>query len=382
LDPSQNKAFVDDYIDMPYDLSKVLFIANSNDLGPLSLPLLNRMEIINFDGYTRDEKLVIAKRFLVPKQMKEKGFEANEFNVTDDAIGKIIDDYTQEMGVRSIDKAIAKLARKAALQMAVGEAAKVEVTVDNLEEFLGSDTIEHPKIADDDEIGHTNGMAWTAVGGDLLAVEASINPNENQGTQVTATGHLGIDMTESSKKAVTAVKNFLARHPELKDKIKHPLENADIHIDAPTVIPKDGPSAGITMVTSLLSCIFDVAVRRTVSMTGEITTREKVLAIGGLDRKILAAIGAGVTDILVPVANHKSKEEVKAKLPPEDQSRVRFHEVASIEDLVSLKDQFGNSIVFALPILPVQEQTSAEDNVAQFPLSAPVQTPVREYNHG
>ncbi|HTK83826.1 MAG TPA: S16 family serine protease, partial [Patescibacteria group bacterium] len=289
LDPEQNKAFVDDYLDIPYDLSKVLFIANSNSLEPLSFPLLNRMEVVKFEGYGKDEKQVIAKKYLLPKQMKDKALSANEFSVSDDALTKIIDDYTQEMGVRSIDKAIAKLARKAALKMATGEAAKVDVTASNLEDFLGSDTVEHPKIPDEDEVGHTNGMAWTQVGGDLLAVECSINPNTNRGVQITATGHLGQDMTESGSKAVTAIRNFLDKHSELKDRVKRPLDNADVHIDAPTVVPKDGPSAGITMSTCLLSKVFDIAVRRTVSMTGEITTLGKVLPIGGLDRKIPAA---------------------------------------------------------------------------------------------
>lgn len=304
LDGEQNKNFRDHFVEMPVDLSDCLFIATANSTESIPLPLIDRMEIIKLSAYTRDEKLSIAKHHLIPKQAKRHGLNGRSFKIDDAAICLMIDEYTHEAGVRSLERMIARCARKAAKKVSLGEAKSVRVTAAALADFVGNRKLSREKISERNEVGVVNGMAYTEMGGDLLKVEAL--SFEGSG-KVEITGYLGDVMRESVRAAMSYIRSRAASLGIDKDFYK----NKDIHIHFPEgAVPKDGPSAGIAIATALVSELTGIPARRDVSMTGEITLHGRVLAIGGLREKTMAAYLAGVKTILIPKENEKDMDEI------------------------------------------------------------------------
>ena len=305
LDPEQNATFRDRYLEVPYDLSKVMFIATANTLDTIPGPLRDRMEIIELSGYTPDEKEEIAKRYLVPKKRRENGLREEQLRVTDGALAAIIDGYTMEAGVRSLERAIGTVCRKAAVRIAKGESENITVTKLNLEKFLGAKRFLHEdEMREEDEVGAATGLAWTAVVGMPLTIEVSAMQGKGD---ILLTGKLGDVMKESARAAIS----YIRAHAEKYGISDEAFEHKDIHIHVPEgATPKDGPSAGITMATAILSAFTGKPVRRDVAMTGEITLRGKVLPIGGLKEKALAANRIGIHDIIIPEENKKDVEEI------------------------------------------------------------------------
>ncbi len=303
LDPEQNATFVDHYLEVEYDLSQVMFLTTANTYN-MPEPLLDRMEIIPLSGYTEDEKVEIAMRHLLPKQTKAHGLKKGEFELPREVIVDIIRYYTREAGVRNLEREIAKLARKAVTKIVMGEAERVVVTRDNLEEFLGVRRFRYGLAGKEDEVGAVTGLAWTQAGGDLLTIEAVKMPGKGR---FKATGKLGDVMKESIDAAMSYVRSI---SPEIG--IKPTLfERIDIHVHVPEgATPKDGPSAGIAMVTAIVSVLTGIPVRKDVAMTGEVTLRGKVLAIGGLKEKLLAALRGGIKTVLIPEENEKDLKEL------------------------------------------------------------------------
>lgn len=322
LDAEQNVAFVDHYIEVPVDLSDVLFITTANSLDTIPAPLLDRMEVIELSSYTREEKFNIAKKHLIPKQLKKHGESAKTLKITDGALYDIIDCYTREAGVRKLERKIADVCRKAAKSLVSGE-QKVVVNENNLKDFLGIKKYQPEKLAARDEVGLVNGLAWTSVGGTMLPLEVLVL----DGTGKTEfTGSLGDVMKESAKIAVSLTRSLADKYGIDKEFYK----NKDIHVNAPEgAVPKDGPSAGVTLTTALVSALSGTPVRRDVAMTGEITLRGKVLPIGGLKEKTMAAYRAGITTVCIPKDNVPDIEEIDEKVkesikfvPAEDISTV------------------------------------------------------------
>ena len=303
LDPEQNSTFQDHYLEVDYDLSDVMFITTANTLN-MPQPLLDRMEIIRLSGYTEDEKVEIAKRHLIPKQISNHGIKEGEFSLDDAALRKTIQLYTREAGVRNIEREIARLARKAVTEIVGGKAKSVAITADNLEDYLGVPKFRLSEADGNDQTGVTTGLAWTEFGGELLNIEAVTVPGKGR---VSSTGKLGDVMKESIQATEFFIKNrasFLGIDTEF-------LQKHDIHVHVPEgATPKDGPSAGVAMVTSLVSAITGIPVRGDVAMTGEITLRGRVLAIGGLKEKLLAALRAGIKTVLIPSENIKDLAEI------------------------------------------------------------------------
>ncbi len=307
LDPEQNNRFQDHYLELDYDLSDVMFVTTANSLD-MPQPLLDRMEIIRLEGYTEDEKVEIAKRHLIPKQMDAHGLKAGEVIYTDEALRGMIRHYTREAGVRTLERELAKVARKSLRQILEGKTEKVELTLDNLGEFLGVRRFRYGMGEEEDQIGAVTGLAWTEVGGELLTIEAVTVPGKGQ---IKTTGKLGEVMQESIQAAMSFVK---ARAPAygVKPSI---FARKDIHVHLPEgAVPKDGPSAGIGMVTAMISTLSGVAVRRDVAMTGEVTLRGRVLPIGGLKEKLLAALRGGIRTVLIPAENQKDLAEIPASV--------------------------------------------------------------------
>ena len=322
LDAEQNNAFVDHYVEIPVDLSDVLFITTANNLDTIPAPLLDRMEVIELSSYTREEKFNIAKKHLIPKQLKKNGESAKTLKISDKAIYSVIDCYTKEAGVRKLERRISEICRKSAKMLVSGEKT-VNVTDKNIEEFLGVKKYLPEKLAARDEVGLVNGLAWTSVGGTMLPLEVLVL----DGTGKTEfTGSLGEVMKESAKIAVSLARSLADKYGIDKEFYK----NKDIHIHAPEgAVPKDGPSAGVTLTTALVSALSGTPVRRDVAMTGEITLRGKVLAIGGLKEKTMAAYRAGITTVCIPKDNVPDIEEIDEKVkenlkfvPAEDISTV------------------------------------------------------------
>jgi len=304
LDPAQNSTFADHYLEVDYDLSKTMFLCTANPTR-MPGPLLDRMELIRISGYTEDEKVAIAKQHLIPRQLKDNGLKEGELEITDDALRGLCRYYTREAGVRSLEREVANLCRKSvkAIDMKERDGA-FAITAENLGEFAGVRKFRFGLAEDDNQIGAVTGLAWTEVGGDLLQIE-SVTVN-GKGRAV-FTGQLGDVMKESIQTAESFVKSRAADFgikPDLFSK-------RDIHVHVPEgATPKDGPSAGIAMVTSIVSVLTRVAVRNTVAMTGEVTLRGKVLPIGGLKEKLLAALRGGIKKVLIPVDNEKDLAEI------------------------------------------------------------------------
>lgn len=303
LDPEQNGKFQDHYLELDVDLSDIMFVTTANSLN-LPQALLDRMEIIRLEGYTEDEKLEIAKRHLIEKQIKAHGLKKGEFTLTDEGLRALIQNYTREAGVRTLEREIAKLARKALRQILEGKTKTVTITPDNIAEYAGVLKYRHGLSEEENQIGAVTGLAWTEVGGELLTIEAVTVPGKGG---VKTTGKLGDVMTESIQAALSFIK---ARAPAygIKPSI---FARKDIHIHLPEgAVPKDGPSAGIGMVTAMISTLTGVAVRRDVAMTGEVTLRGRVLPIGGLKEKLLAALRGGIKTVLIPAENEKDLIEI------------------------------------------------------------------------
>ena len=328
LDPEQNSHFHDNYIDIDYDLSKVLFIATANSLQTISRPLLDRMEIIEINSYTMEEKVEIAARHLVPKQLEENGFEPKEVSISKPTLAKIIQNYTRESGVRDLEKKIGKILRKIACKKVSGTEYPTSVTPNMVEEYLGSPIFNSEEYEGNDYAGVVTGLAWTAVGGEILFVESSLSPAGKSGEKLTLTGNLGDVMKES---AIIAMQYIKAHASEwgIKQSV---FDNNSVHIHVPEgAIPKDGPSAGVTMVTSLVSTFTKRKVRSKLAMTGEITLRGKVLPVGGIKEKILAAKRAGITDIILCNQNKKDINDIE----PKYLKGLTFHYVECIKDVLN-----------------------------------------------
>lgn len=308
LDAEQNKKFRDHYVEIPIDLSEVLFIATANSVQDIPRPLLDRMELIEVTSYTENEKLHIAKEHLLAKQMERNGIRPEQLSITDKALAKIISGYTREAGVRNLERKLGEICRKAARPLYEGEKEKIKVTEQNLEKFLGKEKYSFDKKNDTDEVGIVRGLAWTSVGGDTLEIEVNIMPGKGE---FQLTGQLGDVMKESAQAGISYIRSVSEEYHIPK---KFFQEN-DIHIHIPEgAVPKDGPSAGITMATAMLSAITKTPVRADVAMIGEITLRGRVLPIGGLKEKTLAAKNAGIKTICVPKKNEKDIDEISPEI--------------------------------------------------------------------
>ncbi|WP_443960611.1 endopeptidase La [Roseburia inulinivorans] len=308
LDAEQNKKFRDHYVEIPINLSEVLFIATANSVQDIPRPLLDRMELIEVTSYTENEKLHIAKEHLLAKQMERNGIRPEQLAITDKAMAKIISGYTREAGVRNLERKLGEICRKAARPLYEGEKEKIKVTEQNLEKFLGKEKYSFDKKNDTDEVGIVRGLAWTSVGGDTLEIEVNIMPGKGE---FQLTGQLGDVMKESAQAGISYIRSVSEEYHIPK---KFFQEN-DIHIHIPEgAVPKDGPSAGITMATAMLSAITKTPIRADVAMTGEITLRGRVLPIGGLKEKTLAAKNAGIKTICVPKKNEKDIDEISPEI--------------------------------------------------------------------
>ena len=324
LDPEQNATFTDHFVDMPYDLSKVLFITTANNADAIPAPLLDRMELIELSSYTREEKFQIAKKHLVSKQMERHGLSADTIKITDKAIYSLIDFYTREAGVRKLEREIAAVCRKTAKMITEGDSKRVTVDNKMLENMLGKKRYLSDEILKDDEVGTVNGLAWTAVGGEMLPLEVAVCKGTGK---IELTGNLGTVMQESAKAAITFVRanaEKLGIDPDF-------YKNNDIHVHTPgAAVPKDGPSAGVTIATAVVSALTGQKVRRDIAMTGEISIRGRVLAIGGLKEKAMAAHRAGVKTVFIPFDNEPDLAEVDSTV----KQNIKFVPVKNIESIL------------------------------------------------
>lgn len=355
LDPEQNVSFRDHYLEVPFDLSDVLFITTANDAGMIPGPLLDRMEMIEMSSYTREEKWHIARRHLLPKQMKKHGLTSSMLKVSKSALYALIDGYTREAGVRQLERELASVCRKAARKIVSGDAGSVSVTGKNLSDLLGVPRYIDSAIEREDLVGVVNGLAWTSVGGEMLEIETIILPGTGK---IQITGQLGEVMTESAQIAVSLVRSFAERYgidPEFYKK-------NDIHIHAPEgAVPKDGPSAGVTMTTCLVSALSGMAVDHSVAMTGEITLHGRVLPIGGLREKSMAAYRRGIKTVFIPWDNQKDLEEID-EVVKEHVAFVPVKFVSEILDRALIK----RSPVATAPALP-KDKGVPEDLPAAIP---------------
>ncbi len=324
LDPEQNKTFRDNYLDLPFDLSKVLFVTTANALDTIPRPLLDRMEILRLAGYSEEEKLEIAKRYLIPKQLKETGLTAEQCTLPDETVRKIISCYTREAGLRRLERAIGSVTRKVALKFAEGATEPVIVTVEQVVEMLGPEPFNQEEARRDLPPGVATGLAWTETGGDVLYIEATLLPD---GKGLTLTGQLGEVMQESAK----AAQSYIWSHAGDFDIDPGLFKNAGVHVHVPAgAIPKDGPSAGVTMATALTSLYAKLPARSDIAMTGEITLTGLVLPIGGVKEKVLAARRAGIHTVILPKANQKDLRD----LPEEVRKEMEFLFAQRVEDVL------------------------------------------------
>ncbi|MGD8321272.1 MAG: endopeptidase La [Gemmatimonadota bacterium] len=326
LDPAQNSTFVDHYLGIPFDLSEVLFIATANYLDRIPGPLLDRMERVDFAGYTEAEKLQIAKRYLMPRQRRENSLDEDELTMTDDAILTVVQNYTREAGVRQLEREVGKFARKVARQIAAGKVEKLEAGPDDVRDLLGRPRVHPEHMAEEDVVGVATGMFYTPMGGDIMFVEASIMPGEGG---FVLTGQLGDVMKESGRAALSYAK----AHWDHLGIPEESLKGREVHIHVPAgAIPKDGPSAGITMATALISALSGRKVRHDLAMTGELTLTGRVLPIGGIKEKVLGAVRAGIKEIILPMENEADIEDI-----PEDvQGEMTFHLVETLDEVIAV----------------------------------------------
>lgn len=326
LDPEQNNTFADHYIEVPYDLSKVMFITTANVMGNIPRPLLDRMEVIQISGYTEEEKLHIAREHLLKKELSAHCIAEKQLKVSDSALRLLIREYTREAGVRELDRVIAKLCRVAAKKLVSGEGNSISVTKRNLYDYLGKPKFIRDKAAGKNAVGMVNGLAWTAVGGEILQIEVQSLPGKGK---LQLTGQLGDVMKESAQTALTYVRSIgknLGLKPHFEEKI-------DLHIHVPEgAVPKDGPSAGVTMVTAIASRLGNRKVRGDIAMTGEVTLLGRVLAIGGVKEKVLAAYAAGITTVLMPKENERDLD----KIPEEIREKMTFHFCSHVDEVLKI----------------------------------------------
>jgi len=327
LDPEQNHSFVDHYLDVEYDLSKVMFIATANIADPIPPALKDRMELIPLSGYTPNEKISIARQFLVPKQREANGLTAEQIVISDDAILAIVEHHTREAGVRNLEREIGGVCRKVARRIVQKKAeTPIQVTAENLKDFLGKPRYRKRLKGDVSEVGIATGLAWTEAGGEILMTETSLLKGKGN---LTLTGSLGDVMQESARAAVSYVRS----RAEMYDADPNFHEKFDIHIHVPEgAIPKDGPSAGITLAVSLFSAVTKLPVLKDVAMTGEITLRGKVLPVGGIKDKVLAAYRAGIRTIVLSAENDKDLDD----LPEEIRSEMEFHLVHTMDEVIKI----------------------------------------------
>ena len=326
LDPEQNSTFRDRYLEIPYDLSKVLFITTANSLDTIPSPLLDRMEVIELSGYTRNEKAEIAKRYLVPKEIEKNGLDSKKIEFTESGVYRLIDGFTREAGVRNLEREIGCVCRKAATSFAEGKRKrKYVIDADEVGVLLGADRFSYTDELRNDEVGCATGLAWTQVGGTTLPVEVALYKGKGN---LVLTGKLGDVMQESAKIALTYVK---MHSTELGIDEKE-FENNDVHIHVPEgATPKDGPSAGVTLTTAIASAFTGRKVRGDIAMTGEVTLRGKVLPIGGLKEKSLAAYRLGVRNVIIPDKNEKDLEEIPSNIRKE----MKFVPVSDLREVLS-----------------------------------------------
>ncbi len=325
LDPEQNNTFTDHFLEAPFDLSKVMFITTANTTASIPGPLLDRMEVIRISGYTEEEKLQIALRYLLPKQMKEHGLKDENIHISENTIRDIINNYTGESGVRNLERNIANLCRKAVKKIVEDGTKTVRINSGNLDKYLGIPRYRHEKAGEEDQIGIATGLAWTAVGGETLSIEVTPMPGTGK---LQLTGQLGDVMKESAMAGISYIRSKTAEFKIDENFYKE----KDIHIHVPEgAIPKDGPSAGITIATAVISALSNVPINKNVAMTGEITLRGRVLPIGGVKEKVLAANRAGITKVLLPIANKKDAEEIPDKV----KKKMEFVFVKTMDEVLS-----------------------------------------------
>jgi len=348
LDPEQNHTFNDHYLEVDYDLSNVMFVTTANTLN-IPPALMDRMEIIRIAGYTEDEKMEIARRHLIPAQTKAHGLEAEEWSLEADALKEIIRRYTREAGVRNLEREIAKIARKSVKELLTSKKKSIKVTTKNLEDYLGVPKFRYGEAELEDQVGVVTGLAWTEVGGELLTVEGVMMPGKGK---MTVTGNLRDVMKESIQAA-----NAYVRSRAVDFGIEPPLfEKRDIHVHVPEgATPKDGPSAGVAMVTAIVSLMTGIPVKREVAMTGEITLRGRVLPIGGLKEKLLAALRAGIKTVIIPDENAKDLTEI----PDELKNALDIRTVSRMEEVLK--------IAFTRPPQPIVWEEEAEEQAQVVP---------------
>lgn len=357
LDTEQNNAFRDHYIEIPFDLSDVLFVTTANDLSTVPRPLLDRMEVIELSSYTAEEKLHIAHDHLLPKQIKKHGLKGTQLIVPEETLSAVISGYTREAGVRRLEQVIAKLCRKAAKKISDGSTKRVTIHPADLEAYLGAPKFKEDNVSKEDEVGIVNGLAWTSVGGEMLQVEVAAVPGTGK---IEITGNLGKVMEESAKAAVT----FVRSRAEMLRIDPNFYKNTDIHIHFPeAAIPKDGPSAGITMATAIISALTGAPVRHEVAMTGEVTLRGRVMPIGGLREKTMAAYRAGIRTIIIPKDNQVDLEEVEQVV----KDHVQFVIAAHMDTVMETAIDFSRR-----PAVTTRRDETTQET--QMPLSAPGST--------
>jgi ATP-dependent Lon protease len=352
LDPAQNDSFTDHYLNVPFDLSEVLFIATANFIQNIPAPLLDRMEVVDFSGYTEREKAEIAKTYLVPRQLEEAGLRDKGVTFTDDAVMMIVTRYTRESGVRQLERQVGAVARKVARKIAAQEISSLTITPDDVRELLGRPKVHPEHAAEENEVGVATGMYYTPMGGDIMFVEAAIRrlygPPTAPDSEVQVagwgnvslilTGQLGDVMKESARAALT----YAATHAQQLSIPADRLGSIEVHIHVPAgAIPKDGPSAGVTISTALVSAMSGRRVRKDVAMTGEATLRGRVLPIGGLKEKVLGAHRAGITTIILPKDNEADMEDI----PAEVRQTLTFHPVSTLDEVfaIALEPEGGHA---------------------------------------
>ena len=327
LDPEQNTEFSDHYLEVPFDLSDVMFVTTANLLDPIPPALKDRMEVITFAGYTEEEKQNIAARFLVPKQRKDHGLTAEQLTITEDALRKLIREYTREAGVRNLEREIAALCRKVARKVAGGQVGHVNIDADDLKEYLGKRRYHYGVMEEKDEIAAATGLVYTEVGGDIVTIEVSLLKGHEGRVQLT--GQLGDVMKESAQTAFSFIRSRAVELGVDEDFYRR----LDVHVHVPAGgVPKDGPSAGITLATAIASALTRRAVRKDVAMTGEITLRGRVLPVGGIKEKVLAAHRAGIREVILPSENDKDIEE----LPQNVRDDITFHLVDHMDAVLNM----------------------------------------------
>ncbi len=354
LDPAQNHSFTDHYLGMPFDLSEVLFIATANYRDRIPAPLLDRMETVEFSGYTEQEKLEIARRYLLPRQREENGLDEDQIELHDDAVTRVISEYTREAGVRQLERELGKVARKAARRIAGGDAERVEIGADEIQPLLGRPRVHPEEAAQEDTVGVATGMYYTPMGGDIMFVESSASKGKGN---LILTGQLGDVMKESARAALTYAKTHATQLGVARER----FEDLELHIHVPAgAVPKDGPSAGVAMATSVVSVLSDRPVRNDIAMTGEITLTGRVLPIGGVKEKVLGAYRAGIREAILPKDNEADLDD----LPAEVAAEMTFHLAATL----------GEALVHALRGAELQDGALTFPEILLSPESRPGKT--------